>query len=151
MVWQKGDTLKGTDGAGHVAIVEKIISDTEIVTSESGYGASKPFWTQTRKKGTNGRWGQGSAYKFLGFIYNPAVADEPETPVKKEFAVGDIVEYTGSVHYSSANSTTAKACKGGKAKITRIYQLGKSKHPYHLIHTGTGCTVYGWVDADKIK
>ena len=36
MVWQKGATLKGSDGAGHVAIVEQIISPTEIVTSESG-------------------------------------------------------------------------------------------------------------------
>ena len=71
MVWQKGATLTGSDGAGHVAIVEKIVSSTEIVTSESGYGASKPFWTQTRKKG-DGNWGQKSGYKFLGFIYNPA-------------------------------------------------------------------------------
>lgn len=69
-VWQKGATLSGSDGAGHVAIVEKVVSATEIVTSESGYG-SKAFWTQTRKKG-DGNWGQGSGYKFLGFIYNPA-------------------------------------------------------------------------------
>ena len=70
-VWKKGATLSGSDGAGHVAIVEKIISDTQIVTSESGYGAANPFWTQTRTKG-NGNWGAGSAYTFLGFIYNPA-------------------------------------------------------------------------------
>lgn len=72
MVWQKGATLTGSDGAGHVAIVEKIASATEVVTSESGWNAAKPFWTQTRKKGADGNWGQGSAYKFLGFIYNPA-------------------------------------------------------------------------------
>lgn len=70
-VWRAGATLNGSDGAGHVAIVEKIVSATEIVTSESGYGSSKPFWTQTRKKGS-GNWGAGSNYKFLGFIYNPA-------------------------------------------------------------------------------
>lgn len=71
MVWRKGATLSNSDGAGHVAIVEKIISSTQIVTSESGWGASKPFWTQTRNKG-NGNWGAGSGYTFLGFIYNPA-------------------------------------------------------------------------------
>lgn len=76
MVWRKGATLSNSDGAGHVAIVEKVISNTEVITSESGWGSSKPFWTQTRKKGSNGRWGCGSAYTFLGFIYNPAVADE---------------------------------------------------------------------------
>lgn len=32
MVWRKGATLNGSDGAGHVAIVEQIISATEIVT-----------------------------------------------------------------------------------------------------------------------
>ena len=74
MVWRKGNTLSGSDGAGHVAIVEKVISATEIVTSESGYG-SAAFWTQTRKKGS-GNWGAGSAYTFLGFIYNPAVSEE---------------------------------------------------------------------------
>lgn len=74
MVWQKGATLTGADGAGHVAIVEQIKSSTEVVTSESGWGASKPFWTQTRKKGSDGNWGQGTGYKFLGFIYNPAVS-----------------------------------------------------------------------------
>ena len=79
MVWQKGATLKGSDGAGHVAIVEKVISPTEVITSESGWGCKNPFWTQTRRKGANGNWGAGSGYKFLGFIYNPAVKDtEPE-------------------------------------------------------------------------
>ena len=79
MVWQKGSTLSGSDGAGHVAIVEKVISATEVITSESGWGASKPFWTQTRRKGSNGNWGAGSGYKFLGFIYNPAVPEEETT------------------------------------------------------------------------
>lgn len=75
MVWRKG-TSSGSDGAGHVAIVEKVISSTEVITSESGYGSKKPFWNSTRKKGS-GNWGAGSAYTFLGFIYNPAVPDEP--------------------------------------------------------------------------
>ena len=100
MVWQKGPTLKGSDGAGHVAIVEKVVSDTEVVTSESGWNSSKPFWTQTRKKGSNGRWGASSAYTFLGFIYNPAVKEEPvqQKPsgyTLKEF-VRDIQSATGS-------------------------------------------------------
>lgn len=71
MVFSKGKQGVSSDGAGHVAIVEKIVSSTEIVTSESGW-QSKPFWTQTRKKGKDGNWGQSSSYKFLGFIYNPA-------------------------------------------------------------------------------
>lgn len=71
MVWQRGDTLSNSDGAGHVAIVEKVVSNTEVYTSESGWGC-QPFWNQTRRK-ADGNWGQNSSYKFLGFIYNPAV------------------------------------------------------------------------------
>lgn len=70
-------------------------------------------------------------------------ADEPWTP--KE---GDIVIYNGDKHYANANAANGSTCKGGKAKITDIYQLGKSKHPYHLVRVaGSGATVYGWVDA----
>lgn len=65
MVWKK------TNGAGHVAIVEKVNSSTEVFTSESAYGGDA-FYNSTRSKG-GGNWGSGSEYSFQGFIYNPAV------------------------------------------------------------------------------
>lgn len=84
MVWQKG-ILSGNDGAGHVAVVEKIIDSNTIYTSESGYGGSA-FWNSTRRN-TNGRWGLGSAYTFRGCIVNPAigkvVAPTPTPSAKK--------------------------------------------------------------------
>ena len=58
--------------------------------------------------------------------------------------IGDIVTYNGAIHYVNAYATTGYPCTDGKAKITQIYQLGKSKHPYHLV--GIGCSVHGWVD-----
>lgn len=73
MVWRKGNTLSNSDGAGHVAIVEKVVSSTQIITSESAYGGSA-FYNKTRNKGS-GNWGMGADYTFLGFIYNPAVSD----------------------------------------------------------------------------
>ena len=202
MVWQKGDTLSNSDGAGHVAIVEKVISATQIVTSESAWG-SKAFYTSTRNKG-DGNWGMGSAYKFLGFIYNPAVKDSGVTTTTTQVSgdtyvvksgdtlsgiaakygttyqelakynnisnpnkisvgqvikipnsqattawtpkVGDIVIYNGDKHYVNANAAVGTSCKSGKAKITNIYNVGKSKHPYHLVGISGGSTVYGWVD-----
>lgn len=95
MVWQAGATKNGSDGAGHVAIVEQINPDGSIITSESGYGAKKAFWTQTRDN-SNGRWGESSKYTFLGFIYNPAVTDEtpivPTTPyVEHKVVKGEIL------------------------------------------------------------
>lgn len=71
MVWEGKGSL-----AGHVAIVERVDSNNQVYTSESGYG-SKAFWNQIRTN-DNGRWGCNSNYKFLGFIYNPAVKE----PVK---------------------------------------------------------------------
>lgn len=82
IVWAKGKTWTSSDGAGHVAVVEEIRPDGSIVTSESGYGCSNPFWTQHRYK-ESGNWGQGSSYRFLGFVYQPETpipAPKPETP-----------------------------------------------------------------------
>lgn len=73
MVWQKGNTLNGSDGAGHVAVVERINSANQIYTSESGYGSSA-FWNSIRTN-SNGRWGLSSGYKFRGCIVNPAIGD----------------------------------------------------------------------------
>ena len=84
MVWQKGSTLSGNDGAGHVAIVEKVIDANTVYTSESSYGGSA-FWNSTRKN-TNGRWGIGSGYTFRGFIYNPSVKEEvTPTPSSSDY------------------------------------------------------------------
>lgn len=80
MVWRKGKTLSGNDGAGHVAIVEKIIDSNTIYTSESGYN-SFAFKNITRKN-NNGRWGMGSAYHFRGCIVNPAVKSDSKTNSK---------------------------------------------------------------------
>lgn len=66
---------------------------------------------------------------------------ETNTSTKEE----PVVYFTGNKHYPSSNSTKAKSCKPGKAKITETY---KGKHPYHLVRVpGGGSTVNGWVDA----
>lgn len=81
MVWQKGASLSGNDGAGHVAIVEKYIDKNTIYTSESGYGGSA-FWNSKRTN-SNGRWGLGSGYTFRGCIVNPSIGKETYVePVK---------------------------------------------------------------------
>lgn len=79
MVWQRGGTLSGSDGAGHVAVVEEVYEDGSILTSESGWNA----WAfkTVRRDNTNGRWGQSSAYKFRGCIINPSVTDPKVVPV----------------------------------------------------------------------
>ena len=70
-VWAKGKQENGADGAGHVASVEIVNDNDSIVTSESGWNAKKPFWTQTRRRGYNNNWGQDESYWFVGFILPP--------------------------------------------------------------------------------
>lgn len=149
MVWQKGATLNGSDGAGHVAIVEQVISDTEIVTSESGYAASKPFWTQRRKKG-NGNWGQASGYKFLGFIYNPSPDCKPgadvtpttkpntttQKPVQKKPEVAKFLNRSFRGSYKTTTDLYLRVGAGtGKTAIT-------------LMPTGTVVQNYGYFNKD---
>lgn len=67
--WQYGATLSGSDGAGHVEVVERINSDGSIFTSASNYGGTA-FYNATRYN-TNGRWGLSGGYTFRGFIYQP--------------------------------------------------------------------------------
>lgn len=81
MVWQKGNTLGGGDGAGHVAFVEEIYDDGSILTSESGYNA----WAfkTVRRNNSNGRWSQAAGYKFRGCIINPTIKDGKTVPAPK--------------------------------------------------------------------
>lgn len=93
MVWAKGKVGDGSDGSGHVAIVEQINADGSVITSESGYG-SKAFYT-TKRSGAN--WGQSSAYTYLGCIVNPAIKEESivMTPIGtiKKGDKGDAVKW----------------------------------------------------------
>ena len=88
IVWQKGETLSQTDGAGHIAIVEQINDDGSIVLSESGWNCAKPFWTSTMKP----PYAYGTGYKLLGFIYQPdTIKTEPaKTETKQEIPSGII-------------------------------------------------------------
>ena len=99
MVWQKG-SLSSRDGAGHVAIVERIDSANQIYTSESSYGGSA-FYNATRTN-NNGRWGMGSAYTFRGCIVNPAIGDihyvEPSKLTTYTVQAGDTLSGIASKH-----------------------------------------------------
>ena len=64
-------------------------------------------------------------------------------------AVGDVVTFVGTKHYTSSSALNGKTCKPGEARVTAVAKTGK--HPYHLIKTtGSASTVYGWVDAADI-
>lgn len=157
MVMQKGATLSGGDGAGHVFIVEDILEygsngyASKIYTSESGYGGSA-FWNSTRSN-SNGRWGHAAGYSFRGCIVNPAVGKKnsyKETqptptptpgPVGK-FKVGDKVYIEGNLYVSSNAASPAGYTTKRVTQITRVN--AGSAHPYNT--TGD----LGWMDESSI-
>ena len=132
MVWRKGATLSGNDGAGHVAVVERIDSNNQIYTSESGYGGTAFF--NSLRKNTNGRWGASSAYTFRGCIVNPAIGDvQPFYKVGVTYTTAVILKVRkgagtnyGQVAYSAltsnakANAYSAGVNKGCLKKGTRV-------------------------------
>lgn len=153
----KGSTLNGSDGAGHVWIVEKVNSDGSTYTSESGYGSSA-FWNQTRSN-KNSRWGLGSGYSFRGFIYLPddvqKVVDEAikpaptptptPTPATRKFNKGDKVVFTGRLYADSYGGGAGQTRTNLQATITLVNTDSKATKPYN-INNGLG-----WVaEADLI-
>lgn len=67
-----------------------------------------------------------------------------------DFKVGDIVQFLGGPHYiASTASSPTNSPKAGPAKITIIAK--GAPHPYHVIHTDSQSTVYGWVDGNNLS
>ena len=88
MVWD-------SNGAGHVAFVNDVLSDTKVETWESGWSYKTALTENlTRQKGS-GNWGQGSGYTFIGFIYNPQINPyhTPKSSVIKKGMRGDEVKW----------------------------------------------------------
>lgn len=82
--WKKGKLADGNDGAGHVAIVEKVLENGDVVTSESVYGGVR-FRSRTYTRASGYYLGKG--YEFQGFILFPV--DVEATKKKKVYPKGD--------------------------------------------------------------
>lgn len=63
---------------GHVAVVEQVIDNDNIVTMESGwnYTVGPIVRTVNRTRGANGRWGWGETCK--GFAYPPGIPGQDD-------------------------------------------------------------------------
>lgn len=77
---------------------------------------------------------------------------EPTNPTTSlKFKVGDIVQFAGGKHYTSASGSNGSSVKAGKAKIT---QVASGKHPYHCRAVNDAGAfvsgVYGWVDENTL-
>lgn len=151
--WRKGAAGNASDGAGHVAIVERINSDGSITTSNSNYGGTR-FYMATYKYPYN----VGSSYTFQGFIYNPnnydggsssSTPSKPSTPsvdtsngYTGKFNIGDKVTINGPLY---ASSTALNPTGNVSNKVTNITRVAKNTaHPYNT--TGD----LGWMNESSI-
>lgn len=140
MVWQKG-SLSGSDGAGHVAIVERIDSANQIYTSESSWNGTAFF--NAIRTNSNGRWGLGSGYSFRGCIVNPAIKEPTPAPATAKFKIGDRVIINGNLYVSSTAKNPAGKVSNKTTNITRV--ANGAPHPYNT--TGD----LGWIDESSVR
>ena len=146
--WDDSGAGDCTGAADHVGIVEKVNGSTITVIEGN---MSNAVGRRTIK--VNGRYIRGygvpkysSKAKDTGAS---AGASTGTTAPSTGLSVGDVVNFTGTTHYTSSNATSGPPCKPGKAKVTALAQ--GAKHPYHLVKvSGGGSSVYGWVNAADI-
>ena len=129
MVWEGVGTA-----VGHVAIVEKVKSETSVETSESGWSYTSAYVTfKTRSYGT-GNWGLGSSYKFLGFVYNPNI--EPyENPADTTITLGEKGEKVKWLQWALVRSGYKIAIDGSFGNAT-FKALKKFQKKYSLTVDG---------------
>lgn len=142
----------GSSNCGHVGVVERVDSNNQIYTSESGWGSSAIFWNSTRNN-NNGRWGLGSSYYFRCFIYLPddvqkAIDGTTPTPIptptpSDKFNIGDKVVINGALYVSSNAASPSGSVSNKVTNITR--KVPGTAHPYNT--TGD----LGWMNESDIK
>lgn len=100
-------------GAGHVAIVEEVISIDEVKTSESGWNYKKaPIVREVIRKRGTGSWGEKSK-PFLGFILPPDLKPAPDPkPAGPEFITytvkkGDCLSRIAKKYYTTVSQICA--------------------------------------------
>lgn len=167
-IWRNGKAGVGlkawTDGCGHVAIVEAIKANGDIICSNSGYYRSPAgvlpqndkkyqalFWYEQTFKASKGyAWtgSTGKSYELIGFIYPKKFQSEPRTTMsfKKAFKIY-IDAGTEFKHLTLSKS-------GDNFKYDGVYKIGndgkKWLHGLLVKKSGEKPDLAGWISADTV-
>jgi LysM repeat protein len=155
--WQDGTNYATTDNTGepdHIGIVVSVSGST-IKVIEGNISDSVGY----RSLQVNGRYIRGfvtpkysskatTASTTTATASTSATSSAAANTTSASHKVGEIVQFNGSKHYTSAAGSSGSTAKAGPAKITAV--SAGAKHPYHIIHTDSTSNVYGWVDAADI-
>lgn len=144
--WDDNGVGECTGAADHIGIVETVNGNSMTIIEGNMSNA-----VGRRNLKVNARYIRGYGIPnyarkatSTGLVVLPSV---PATAA--DISVGDVLQFTGSKHYTNANAINGSAANPGKAKVTAI--SANSKHPYHVIHTDGTSNVYGWVDAADVS
>ena len=106
--WRAGSKRNGSDGCGHVAVVEEIKPNGDIVVSNSGWGGPN-FYTKTITKESGYQYS--SSRPLEGFIYcgiefeNDIPQKEPEQPKPScDYKKGDVVRLNTGVKWATGST-----------------------------------------------
>ena len=147
--WKKGKLWNEKDGAGHVAIVEEVKTNGDIVTSESVYGGARfRRKTYTKKSG----YYLAKGYEFQGFIL---------FPVEAKYTTGDYRVTDASLLHVRTGPGTGNRKKTydefTKNARSQIYDLVRYKADGYVMNVefsvyevilNWGRTPSGWVCLD---
>lgn len=144
--WRAGKVGVGSDGAGHVGIVEQITSK-KIVVSMSAWGGTR-FYTQTF---TIGKYNY-NGFVFQGFIYNPAVKETASTTsatkaTSTSYKVGD--NYTLKANMKVRTGASANHRWKERSELSTDGQKHAQKGTYAVLKTGTVVTCQKVVRSGK--
>lgn len=124
IVWGKGKVGNGSDGAGHVGVVEEIYSDGSFLTSNSAYGSTR-FYTKKINKNC-----KLSGYTFLGFIYPDATFETEWTAGKYKLLYNKAIRNT---HYLGNN--ILKVSQIGLLNRSKLTSNNKNDNAYYKAGT----------------
>ena len=109
--WRAGSTHNGADGAGHVAIVEEIKSNGDIMVSQSAYGGQE-FYLSTLTKASG--YIYAASRPLVGFIYcGIDFDDEPTATTTTTVKAGLKVELRNAQAYASESSLSSYGLRSG--------------------------------------
>lgn len=144
--WDDNGVGECTGAADHIGVVETVNGNSMTIIEGNMSNA-----VGRRNLKVNARYIRGYGvpnYARKATSIGPVVT--PSVPaMAADISVGDVLQFTGSKHYTNANAINGSAANPGKAKVTAI--SANSKHPYHVIHTDGASNVYGWVDVADVS
>ena len=147
-VFRAGTTHNGSDGAGHVAVVEEIKSNGDIVVSQSAYGGTE-FYLSTITKASGYMYN--SNRPFLGFIYCGIEFEQP-IPASENIVAGKKVALNNTPCYSSETAKEAYGTKTGTFYLwDNVVRNGRIRITNAVSRVGVAGQVTCWINIDDVS